>query len=106
MPWPTRYAARRPLVPSAVSPCSVMIPSRFSWTARFGRLHALVARYRCPACKTECRPLLDLLGVEPGRISGSLARLLAVLAVIAPYTQAAQLAWLLLSVKVTPMGVW
>jgi len=60
-----------------------------SWTARFGCLHAWVARYRCPACKTECRPLLDLLGVEPGRISGSLARLLAVLAVIAPYTQAA-----------------
>jgi len=56
--------------------------------------------------------LLDLLGVEPGRISGSLARLLAVLAVIAPYTQAAQLAWLLLGVKISPpervfpMGVW
>ena len=46
-----------------------------SWTARFGRLHASVTRYRCPACKDECRPLLDLLGVEPGRICGSLARL-------------------------------
>ena len=74
--------------------------------ARFGRLHAAVARYRCPRCKHERRPLLDLLGVEPGRISGSLARWLALLAVVAPYTLAAQLAWLLLGVKVTPMGVW
>jgi len=65
-----------------------------------------VARYRCPACKKECRPLLDLLGVEPGRICGSLARLLALLAVVAPYTLAARLAWLLLGVKISPMGVW
>lgn len=77
-----------------------------SWVARFGRLHAPVARYRCPACQDERRPLLDLLGVEPGRISGSLARLLALLAVVAPYRLAAQLAWLLLGVKISPMGVW
>jgi transposase len=77
-----------------------------SWVARFGRLHATVARYRCPACKGERRPLLDLLGVEPGRISGSLARLLALLAVVAPYTLAAQLAWLLWGVKISPMSVW
>jgi len=63
-----------------------------SWTARFGRLHAPVTRYRCPDCKNECRPLLELLGVEPGRLSGSLARLLGLLAVVAPYTLAAQLA--------------
>ena len=43
------------------------------WRARFGRLHARVWRYRCPICHQESRPLLDLLGVEPGRISGSLA---------------------------------
>ena len=77
-----------------------------SWVARFGRLHAAVARYRCPACQDERRPLLDLLGVEAGRISGSLARLLALLAVVAPYRLAAQLAWLLLGVKISPMGVW
>src|SRR5207249_11314032 len=77
-----------------------------SWLARFGRLHAAVTRYRCPACKQERRPLLDLLGVEPGRISGSLARLLALLAVVAPYPLAAALAWLLLVVKISPMGVW
>jgi hypothetical protein len=50
--------------------------------------------------------VLDQLGVEPGRISGSLARLLALLAVVAPYPLAAQLAWLLLGVKISPMGVW
>jgi hypothetical protein len=52
------------------------------------------------------RPVLEQLGVEPGRISGSLARLLALLAVVAPYPLAAQLAWLLLGVKISPMGVW
>jgi hypothetical protein len=77
-----------------------------SWVARFGGLHASVVRYRCPVCKDERRPLLDLLGVEPGRISGSLARLLALLAVVAPYSLAAQLAWLLLGVKISPMSVW
>src|ERR1022692_1316526 len=68
-----------------------------SWLARVGRLRVGVPRYRCPVCKTECRPLLDLLGVEPGRISGSLARDLAVLAAVAPYPLAARLADLLLS---------
>jgi hypothetical protein len=79
---------------------------RVSWWARFGRLRTRVARYRCPACHGECRPLLDLLGVEPGRISGSLARLLALLAAIAPYPLAARLAGLLLGVTISPMGVW
>src|ERR1022692_2190469 len=77
-----------------------------SWLARVGRLRIGVPRYRCPGCKSECRPLLDLLGVEPGRISGSLARDLAVLAAVVPYTLAARLAELLLGVKISPMGIW
>src|SRR6266849_15198 len=77
-----------------------------SWLARFGCLQARVSRYRCAPCGVQCRPLLDLLGVEPGRISGSLARLLALLAVVAPYPLAARLAWLLLGVTISPMGVW
>jgi hypothetical protein len=76
------------------------------WLARFGRLRTRVNRYRCPDCGDECRPLLDRLGVEPGRISGSLARLLAVLAAVAPYPLAARLAGLLLGVTISPMGVW
>ena len=77
-----------------------------SWLARCGCLHAAVARYRCPPCHDECRPLLDGLGVEPGRISGALARLLALLATVAPYPLAARLAGLLLGVTISPMGVW
>jgi len=77
-----------------------------SWLARCGCLHALVSRYRCQPCHYECRPLLEILGVEPGRISGALARLLAVLATVAPYSLAARLAELLLGVTISPMGVW
>ncbi len=76
------------------------------WQARFGSLRAPVSRYRCPACGLQFRPLLELLGVEPGRVSGSLARLLAVLAAVAPYPLAARLACLLLGVNVSAMGVW
>ena len=47
--------------------------------------------------------MLDLLGVEPGRIRGSLARLLAA---VAPYPLAARLAGVLLGVKISPGGVW
>jgi len=77
-----------------------------SWRALFGRLQVRVARYRCDPCGFQCRPLLDVLGVEPGRFSGSLARLLALLAAVAPYPLAARLAGLLLGVQVSPMGVW
>jgi hypothetical protein len=76
------------------------------WEARVGCLHASVDRFRCPTCKDESRPLLDFLGVEPGRLCGSLARLICLLAVVGPYKLAAQLAWLLLGVKISEMGVW
>lgn len=76
------------------------------WLARFGRLSAPVSRFVCRTCPRECRPLLDLLGVEPGRISGSLARLLALMAAVAPYWLAARLAWLLLGVDVNALSVW
>jgi hypothetical protein len=77
-----------------------------SWFSRCGCLHAAVSRYRCPPCRYESRPLLDVLGVEPGRISGALARLLALLATVAPYPLAARLAGLLLGVTISPMGIW
>ena len=77
-----------------------------SWISRFGLVRAQDRRYRCRPCKRECHPLLDLLGVEPGRISGSLARLLALLATVGPYELAARMAWLLLGVEVSAMGIW
>ena len=95
-----------PVCPHCGRPMRCQDTREVSWLARCGRLHADVSRYRCPPCRYECRPLLDLLGVEPGRISGALARLLAVLATVAPYPLAARLAELLLGVTISPMGVW
>lgn len=97
-PAPACTACKRPMVCQDVRPVS--------WLARFGRLRVGIPRYRCPCCGGESRPLLDLLGVEPGRISGSLARLLGLLAAVAPYPLAARLASLLLGVTISPMGVW
>ena len=77
-----------------------------TWLARWGRLQVAAPRYRCSPCKRERRPLLEVLGVEAGRICGSLARLLALLGTVAPYELAARLADLLLGVTVSAMGVW
>lgn len=79
---------------------------RVSWLTRFGRVWAETARFRCRPCRTQSRPLLERLGVEPGRISGSLARLLALLGVIVPYELAAQLAWSFFGTRISAMGVW
>ncbi|HEY6373536.1 MAG TPA: ISKra4 family transposase [Candidatus Sulfotelmatobacter sp.] len=95
-----------PVCPHCGQPMRCQDTRVVSWLARCGRLHAAVSRYRCPPCHYECRPLLDLLGVEPGRISGALARLLVLLATVAPYPLAARLAWLLLGVRISPMGIW
>lgn len=99
-------ACQTPNCPVCEKPMSYHDSRPVSWLARFGRLRAWVARYRCKPCKQKRRPLLEELGVEPGRMSGSLARLLALLGVVVPYELAARLAWLLLGVKVSPMGVW
>jgi hypothetical protein len=95
-----------PVCPQCGHPMRCQDTREVSWLARCGCLHAPVSRYRCPPCRYECRPLLDLLGVEPGRISGALARLLALLATVAPYPLAARLAGLLLGVTISPMGIW
>jgi hypothetical protein len=95
-----------PSCPHCTQPMRCQDTRPVSWLARVGRLHAPVSRYRCPPCRYECRPLLDLLGVEPGRISGALARLLALLAAVAPYPLAARLAGLLLGIEISPMGIW
>src|SRR5438105_5777510 len=53
------------------------------WRACWGRVQASVSRYRCARCKLQRRPVLEVLGVEAGRICGSLARQLALLATVA-----------------------
>ena len=95
-----------PDCPQCSQPMARHDSRKVSWLARYGRLRALVARYRCATCKCGRRPLLDQLGVEPGRVGGSLARLLALLAAMAPHPLAARLAWSLLGVRISPMGIW
>jgi hypothetical protein len=95
-----------PLCGKCNKPMSYQDSWPVSWLTRYGRLRARPGRFRCKPCQQECRPLLEYLGVEPGRISGSLARQLALLGVVVPYELAARLAGLLLGVKVSPMAVW
>ena len=98
--------AAAPACPRCARPMSFHDARPVFWLACWGRLRTSVSRYRCSRCKQERRPLLDVLGVEPGRMCGSLARLLALLAAVAPYELAARLAGLLLGVSVNAMGVW
>lgn len=80
--------------------------SRKSWLGWMGRLHVSAWRYRCPVCRADRYPLLDLLGVEPGQVSGLLARMLGLLGCVASYPLAAQMSALLLDVEVNAMTVW
>lgn len=67
-------------------------------------IHAEV--FRCTHCATRSRPLFDWLGLEPGRISGALARVIALLGVVAPYELAARIVALLFAVEINAMTVW
>lgn len=96
----------RPVCPQCHQPMRRKDSRTVSWIALFGKVRAPVDRYCCEPCHLQRRPLLEILGVESGRISGALARLLCLLAVVAPYQLSARLAWLLLGVKVSAMGVW
>jgi hypothetical protein len=77
-----------------------------SFITRFGTLKLRPASYRCKPCRKVAYPLLDRLGVETGRVSGALARMLALLGVVVPYELAAKLAYLFFGTPVCPMTVW
>jgi len=77
-----------------------------SFLSRFGKIDLRPRTYRCKPCKRRVRPLVDKLGVELGCVSGSLARLLALLGVVVPYELAARLTYLMFGVKVNAMTVW
>lgn len=98
--------ATRPACPGCGQPMPRKDARPVTWLSRFGRVAARAARYRCGPCGTTRRPLLEALGVEPGRIGGSLARGLALLGVVVPFEQAAHLAGRLLGVRVHAMSVW
>lgn len=76
------------------------------WLTWVGAVRAQVVRYRCARCRTERRPLLETLEVEPGQPSGWLARQLGLLGCVASYPLAAQLAGPLFGVAVNAMTVW
>lgn len=73
---------------------------------RFGKLALSSAVYRCKPCKRQVRPLWQQLGAEVGQVSGSLARLLALLGVVVPYELAAKLCRLFFGIDVSAMAVW
>jgi len=98
--------ATLPACPACGQPMPRKDARRVTWLSRFGRVAARPARYCCGPCGQTRRPLLDALGVEPGRLGGSLARVLALLGVVVPFELAARLAGLLLGVRVNPMSVW
>src|SRR5208337_457052 len=77
-----------------------------SWLCRFGRVRAEAESYRCKPCRQTRRPLVEALGVEVGRITGSLARLLCLLGTVVPYELASQLAHDFLGVRVSAMTIW
>lgn len=77
-----------------------------SLLVRFGKLALKSTVYRCKPCKQEFRPLWKRLGVEAGQVSGSLARLLALLGVVVPYELAAKLCVSFFGIEVSPMAVW
>lgn len=77
-----------------------------SFITRFGKLKLRPATYRCRRCRRQEQPLLKRLEVEAGRVSGGLARLIALLGVVVPYDLAVRLVRLFLGVEVSAMTVW
>jgi hypothetical protein len=77
-----------------------------SFLTRFGKATLRMPSYVCKTCGQRCQPWHDLLGIEPERVSGAFARLLALLGVVVPYDLAAHLAFVFFGVEVSPMCVW
>jgi hypothetical protein len=71
-----------------------------SFLTRFGEITIGASVYRCKPCRKQSRPLFERLGIEPGQVSGSLARLLALLGAVVPYELARRLAHVFFGVEV------
>lgn len=98
------------------SVCKARMSSRgfkgLHYVTRFGEIRVASRVYRCEVChkqglKPDERPFLAYLGVDAlGRVSGALARLVALLAVVAPFELARELVEELLGVRMSTMTVW
>jgi hypothetical protein len=102
-------AARRGTAPTCEQ-CDRKMDSRgrarTSLRSQFGEMPLHPSVYRCRPCGRQVRPMWQWLGVETGRLTGALARLVALIGVIVPYELAARLCTELLGVEVCPMTVW
>ncbi len=79
---------------------------RSSFVTRFGTMELRPVTYLCAACRRQVRPALERPRGEAGHLSGCLARLLALLAIVVPYAMAAQLACHFFGIDVSAMAVW
>ena len=90
--------------------CGKVMESRgwrpLSFICRFGKVQTEERGFRCSPCRNQRHPLREALGVEPGRLSGSLARLVALLGVIVPYPLASRLVEQLFGIRLSTMTVW
>ena len=77
-----------------------------SWLTWVGPVRVRAWRYRCAVCGAERRPLLEDLEVEPGQLSGLLARIAGLLGCVASYSLAAEMLGRILGVKANAMTVW
>lgn len=77
-----------------------------SFLGLFGKIELSCSTYRCRPCKERRCPVQEALGIEVGQLSGTLARLLALLAVVVPYALAARLASLFFGLDVSDMAIW
>src|SRR6266545_5278351 len=78
---------------------------RSSFVTRFGTMELRPVTYLCAACRRQVRPALERPRGEAGHLSGCLARLLALLAIVVPYAMAAQLACHFFGIDVSAMAV-
>jgi predicted RNA-binding Zn-ribbon protein involved in translation (DUF1610 family) len=96
--------------PPHCAACGKSMKSRgrrsWSFVCRFGKVKGEETVYRCKPCRKQHRPLQRALGVEIGRISGSLARLVALVGIVVPYPLAARLVEQFFGVQLSAMTVW
>ncbi len=75
-------------------------------TTLAGAISLWRSAFRCAPCKLTRYPLDEALGVEAGRYSPALARLLALIATLCTFVQGCEIVERLLGIAISPMGLW